>query len=85
MIYRLLDRLHTRASCRLVNRLARDLDELTAGDREQKIAHHAGEFMSLVEVEATESGNVVDNVLIVPDEEEGYRYSVQHKDVEVDT
>lgn len=85
MIYRLFDQLHTLVTRRRVRKLSRDLDELTGGDPEQKMAHHVGEFMSLVEIEATRTGDVVDVVSIIPDEEEGYRYQVQYKDVEVET
>lgn len=85
MIYRIFDQLHTRVTRRKVQKLSRDLDELTGGDREQKMAHHAGEFMTLIEVEATQSGNVVESVVIEPEEDEGYHYSVQYKDVEVET
>jgi hypothetical protein len=84
MIYRLLDQLHTIVTRRKVRRLSRDLDELTGGDPDQKLAHHAGEFMVLVEVEATRSGNVVESVVIEPEDDGGYHYSVQYKDVEVE-
>nr|BDD43783.1 hypothetical protein 3 [Spirochaetaceae bacterium] len=85
MIYRLLDRLHTVATRRKIKKLSRELDELTGGDRDQKIAHHVGELMTLIEIEATRSGEVVEMVVITPDEEEGYHYTVEYKDVEVET
>lgn len=84
MLYRLLDRFHSHVTRQRVKRLARDLDELTGGDPDQKLAHHAGEFMALVEIEATQSGNVVETVMIEPEEDGGYHYSVQYKDVEVE-
>lgn len=37
MIYRLIDKLHTLVTRRKVKKLSRDLDELTGGDREQKM------------------------------------------------
>lgn len=85
MIYRLLGCLRTRASCRLVNRLARDLDELTAGYREQKIAHHAGELATLMEVDATSEGRVLESIVITVDEDgDGYHVHTEYVDEEAE-
>ena len=85
MIYRMIDRLHSIATRREINKISRTLDELTGGDIDQKIAHHVGELMTLTEVDATRAGKVVDSVFITVDEDEGYRCSVQYIGEEVET
>lgn len=86
MIYRLVNHLHTLATRRMVTRLARGLDELTGGDRDQKIAYHAGELATLMEVDATDNGRVLASVVItVDDEGDGYHVHTEYVDEEVET
>lgn len=83
MMYRLINRIHTWVTRRRVRRLTEILNEITDGETDAAINHHVGELMTLIELEATGEGRVVESVKLWCDEEEGYHLEIEYKDVEV--